>query len=213
MIRVCLADDQALFRSGLRALLDLFDEIDVVAEAEDGEAAVGAVLASKPDVLLLDVRMPKLNGIEVLKALQAREILPPTLLLTTFEDDAALVEGVKAGARGYLLKGVSPETLLEAVRTVASGQSYLYAPLIAELARDALSARQRDDKFEMIEALTPREAEILKLMASGIGNRAIADALSLSEGTVKNHVSSVFAKLGVVDRTNAVLRAIAKGLV
>lgn len=213
MIRVCLADDQALFRSGLRALLDLFDEIDVVAEAEDGEAAVGAVLASKPDVLLLDVRMPKLNGIEVLKALQAREILPPTLLLTTFEDDAALVEGVKAGARGYLLKGVSPETLLEAVRTVASGQSYLYAPLIAELARDALSARQRDDKFEMIEALTPREAEILKLMASGIGNRAIADALSLSEGTVKNHVSSVFAKLGVADRTNAVLRAIAKGLV
>jgi DNA-binding NarL/FixJ family response regulator len=213
MIRVCLADDQALFRSGLRALLDLFDEIDVVAEAQDGEAALGAVLASKPDVLLLDVRMPKLNGIEVLKALQAQDVLPPTLLLTTFEDDAALIAGVKAGARGFLLKGVSPETLLEAIRTVASGGSYLYAPLIADLARDALTARQRDDKFEIIEALTPRETEILKLVASGIGNRAIADALSLSEGTVKNHVSSIFAKLGVADRTNAVLRAIAKGLV
>lgn len=213
MIRVCLADDQALFRSGLRALLNLFDEVDVVAEAEDGDAAVAAVLASKPDVLLLDVRMPKRDGIEVLQALQAQKALPPTLLLTTFEDDAALVAGVKAGARGYLLKGVSPATLLEAIRTVAAGGSYLYAPLVAELARGALSAGQRSDPFEILEALTPRETEILKLMASGIGNRAIADALSLSEGTVKNHVSSVFAKLGVTDRTNAVLRAIAKGLV
>jgi DNA-binding NarL/FixJ family response regulator len=213
MIRVCLADDQALFRSGLRALLNLFDEVDVVAEAEDGDAALAAVLASKPDVLLLDVRMPKRNGIEVLKALQAQKALPPTLLLTTFEDDAALVAGVKAGARGYLLKGVSPETLLEAIRTVATGGSYLYAPLVAELARDKVSAGQSGDKFEMLEALTPRETEILKLMASGIGNRAIAAALSLSEGTVKNHVSSVFSKLGVADRTNAVLRAIAKGLV
>ena len=213
MIRVCLADDQALFRSGLRALLNLFDEVDVIAEAEDGDAAVAAVLAAKPDVLLLDVRMPKRNGIEVLQALQAQQALPPTLLLTTFEDDAALVAGVKAGARGYLLKGVSPETLLEAIRTVASGASYLYAPLVAELARGTLTAGQRGDKFEMLEALTPRETEILKLMASGIGNRAIADALSLSEGTVKNHVSSVFSKLGVADRTNAVLRAIAKGLV
>jgi DNA-binding NarL/FixJ family response regulator len=213
MIRVCLADDQALFRSGLKALLDLFDEVEVVAEAEDGEAAIAAVLASKPDVLLLDVRMPKRSGIEVLEILQQRQALPPTLLLTTFEDDAALVAGVKAGARGYLLKGVSPETLLEAIRVIASGGSYLYAPLIAELTRDALSIRQRDHGFEPTEPLTPREREILKLMASGIGNRAIAEALSLSEGTVKNHVSSVFAKLGVADRTNAVLRAIANGLV
>lgn len=213
MIRVCLTDDQALFRSGLRALLNLFDEVQVVAEAEDGDAAVEAVLASKPDVLLLDVRMPKRNGIEVLQALQAIKALPPTLLLTTFEDDAALVAGVKAGARGYLLKGVSPETLLEAIRTVAAGRSYLYAPLVAELARDTLMGGRRQERFEVLEALTPRETEILKLMASGIGNRAIADALSLSEGTVKNHVSSVFSKLGVADRTNAVLRAIARGLV
>jgi DNA-binding NarL/FixJ family response regulator len=213
MIRVCLADDQALFRSGLRALLDLFDEVQVVAEAGDGAAAVEAVLSSKPDVVLLDVRMPKLNGVEVLQALQQQRALPPTLLLTTFEDDAALVAGVKAGARGYLLKGVSPDTLMEAIRVVATGGSYLYAPLIAELARDRLNGSRRDDSFEMIEPLTPRERDILKLMASGIGNRAIATALSLSEGTVKNHVSSVFAKLGVADRTNAVLRAIANGLV
>jgi DNA-binding NarL/FixJ family response regulator len=213
MIRVCLADDQALFRSGLRALLDLFDEVQVVAEAEDGAAAVEAVLSSKPDVVLLDVRMPKLNGVEVLEALQKQRALPPTLLLTTFEDDAALVAGVKAGARGYLLKGVSPDTLMEAIRVLATGGSYLYAPLVAELARDRLNESRRGDSFEMIEALTPRERDILKLMASGIGNRAIAAALSLSEGTVKNHVSSVFAKLGVADRTNAVLRAIANGLV
>ncbi|HEY2464577.1 MAG TPA: response regulator transcription factor [Steroidobacteraceae bacterium] len=210
---MCLADDQALFRSGLRALLDLFDEVQVVAEAGDGAAAVEAVLSSKPDVVLLDVRMPKLNGVEVLEALQQQKALPPTLLLTTFEDDAALVAGVKAGARGYLLKGVSPDTLMEAIRVVATGGSYLYAQLIAELARDRLNESWRGDSFEMIELLTPRERDILKLMASGIGNRAIATALSLSEGTVKNHVSSVFAKLGVTDRTNAVLRAIANDLV
>lgn len=213
MIRVCLVDDQALFRGGLRALLGLFDGIEVVAEAQDGEAAIEAVSSSKPDVLLLDVRMPKYSGVEVLEALNKRGNLPPTLLLTTFEDDGALVAGVRAGARGYLLKGVSPETLIEAIRAVASGGTYLYAPLVSTLNRDAVSENARSDSFEVLEPLTTREREILKLMASGISNRAIAAALTLSEGTVKNHVSSVFSKLGVTDRTKAVLRAIAKGLV
>jgi DNA-binding NarL/FixJ family response regulator len=213
LIRVCLADDQALVRSGLKALLGLLGGIEVVAEAEDGEAAVAAALSANPDVLLLDVRMPRLSGVEVIERLARQNRLPPTLLLTTFEDDAALIHGVKAGARGYLLKGVSPETLLEAIRTVAGGGTYLYAPLVSDLTRDGIRASCRSDPPEVLEPLTERELEILRLMASGIGNREIAAALALSDGTVKNHVSSVFSKLAVGDRTKAVLRAIALGLV
>ena len=213
MIRVCLADDQALMRSGLKALFGVLGDVEVVAEAEDGEAAVAAVLSSKPDVLLLDVRMPRLNGVGVIKKLAQQRLLPPTLLLTTFEDDAALVEGVRAGARGYLLKGVSPEVLLEAIRTVARGETYLYVPPVSNVTREGMRGAADDDVVSIPDALTPRETEILRLMASGIGNREIAAALSLSEGTVKNHVSSIFSKLGVGDRTKAVLRAIAMGLV
>ncbi len=211
MIRVCLVDDQALVRSGLKALLGLLGGIEVVAEAADGEEALRAVASSKPDVLLLDVRMPRLNGVQVVEELAAQDILPPTLLLTTFDDDSALIQGVKAGARGYLLKGASPETLLEAIRAVVAGGTYLYAPLVSDLARAGI--RKSRDMPELLDALTERELEILRLMASGIGNREIAEALVLREGTVKNHVSSIFSKLGVADRTKAVLRAIAAGLV
>jgi DNA-binding NarL/FixJ family response regulator len=213
LIRVCLADDQALIRSGLKALLGLLGGIEVVAEAEDGEAAVAAALSVSPDVLLLDVRMPKLNGLEVIEQLARKSRLPPTLLLTTFEDDVALIHGIKAGARGYLLKGVSPETLLDAIQTVARGGTYLYAPLVSDLAREGIKESWRGDATEVLEPLTERELEILRLMVSGIGNREIAAALALSEGTVKNHVSSIFSKLAVSDRTKAVLRAIAMGLV
>ena len=215
MIRVCLVDDQALVRSGLKALLGLLGGIEVVAEAADGEEAITAVTASKPDVLLLDVRMPRLNGVQVVEELASKGTLPPTLLLTTFEDDSALIQGVKAGARGYLLKGASPETLLDAIRAVAGGGTYLYAPLVSDIAREGMRASRslNDDAPDMLEALTERELEILRLMASGIGNREIAAALVLREGTVKNHVSSIFSKLGVTDRTKAVLRAIAAGLV
>lgn len=210
MIRVCIADDQALVRSGIRALLNLFDGIDVVAEAEDGDEAIAAVDAERPDVLLLDVRMPKRNGIDVISALAKRDALPPTLLLTTFEDDAALIAGIRGGARGYLLKGVTPELLVEAIRTVAAGGSYLYASLAS--ARSAGERELHGDAFAS-EQLTQREHEILKLMASGISNREIAEALTLSEGTVRNHISSIFSKLGVNDRTKAVLHAIAHRLV
>jgi DNA-binding NarL/FixJ family response regulator len=213
LIRVGLADDQALVRSGLKALLGLLGGIEVVAEAEDGEAAVAAALSVSLDVLLLDVRMPKLSGVEVIEKLGRQNRLPPTLLLTTFEDDSALIQGVKAGARGYLLKGVSPETLLDAIRTVAGGGTYLYAPLVSELTRDGMRESWRGETPEVLEPLTERELEILRLMASGIGNREIAAALVLSEGTVKNHVSSIFSKLAVTDRTKAVLRALAMGLV
>ncbi len=213
VIRVCLVDDQAMIRSGLKALLQLLGGIEVVAEAADGEEAIAAVLECTPDVLLLDVRMPKVNGVEVVEALARKGKLPPTLLLTTFEDDSALIRGVKAGARGYLLKGATPETLLEAIRSVAAGGTYLYAPLVPHLARGGLKESYRDETYGALEPLTERELEILRLMASGIGNREIAQALDLREGTVKNHVSSIFSKLNVADRTKAVLRAIAAGLV
>ena len=208
MIRVALADDQALVRSGFRALLSLFEGLQVVAEAEDGDAAIRAVLDTNPDVLLLDVRMPKRNGIEVVTELATRGRLPPTLLLTTFEDDFAMVSGVRAGARGYLLKGVTPEVLVDAIKTLAAGGSYLFAPL-AQPAGTAL----RSSIAASVEQLTEREQEVLELLSSGITNREIATALRLSEGTVRNHLSSVFAKLGVNDRTKAVLCALQRGLV
>jgi DNA-binding NarL/FixJ family response regulator len=213
MIRVCLADDQALIRSGLRALLALFEGIEVVAEAEDGEAAIDAVLDCKPDVLLLDVRMPKLHGVQVVNALAARGALPPTLLLTTFEDDAALVGGIRAGARGFLLKGVTAETLVEAIRAVAAGGSFLYASLATGPAPPEAQAAWRQDVFETPDRLTSRERDVLKLLTSGISNPQIAAALNLGEGTVRNHVSSIFSKLGVTDRTKAVLIAMQKQLV
>ena len=209
MIRVCLADDQALFRSGVRALLALFEGIAVVAEAEEGEAAVAKVLECRPDVLLLDVRMPRLNGVEVLAALARESALPPTLLLTTFEDDAALIGGIRAGARGFLLKGTTPETLVEAIRTVAAGGTFLHAALtpssdVADMRAPPLSAA---------DPLTVREREVLSLMTNGLANTQIAAALRLGEGTVRNHVSNILAKLGVTDRTKAVLVALRQRLV
>ena len=209
MIRVALADDQALVRSGFRALLGLFEGLQVVAEAEDGDTAVRTVLDTSPDVLLLDVRMPKRNGVEVVTELAKRGRLPPTLLLTTFEDDFAMVAGVRAGARGYLLKGVTPEVLVEAIKTLAAGGSYLYAPLTTQ----PPGTTQHGSIAQSVEQLTEREHEVLKLLSSGISNREIATALRLSEGTVRNHLSTIFAKLGVNDRTKAVLSAMQRGLV
>ena len=213
MIRVCLADDQALFRGGLRALLALFNEIEVVAEAEEGEAAVAAVLKHRPDVLLLDVRMPRLNGVQVITALASQGALPGTLLLTTFEDDLALISGVRAGARGFLLKGVTPETLVEAVRTVANGGTFLHTTLSPHPAAVNLHAEWRTQSLATPDPLTAREREVLSLMTNGLSNTQIAEALDLGEGTVRNHVSSILSKLGVADRTKAVLLALQQRLV
>lgn len=209
MIRVCLADDQALFRSGVRALLALFEGISVIAEAEEGEAAVAKVLECRPDVLLLDVRMPRLNGVEVLSALARESALPPTLLLTTFEDDAALIGGIRAGARGFLLKGTTPDTLVEAIRTVAAGGTFLHAALQPSMN----VAGTRIPPLSAADPLTAREREVLSLMTNGLANTQIATALRLGEGTVRNHVSSILAKLGVSDRTKAVLVALRQRLV
>jgi DNA-binding NarL/FixJ family response regulator len=209
VIRICLADDQALFRSGLRALLALFEGIAVVAEADEGEAAVAKVRECRPDVLLLDVRMPRLNGIEVMAALAREAALPPTLLLTTFEDDVALISGIRAGARGFLLKGATPETLISAIHTVAAGGTFLHAALTPS----GQLADLHGDWRPALDPLTAREREVLGLMTNGLANPQIAAALELGEGTVRNHVSSILSKLGVSDRTKAVLVALRQRLV
>jgi DNA-binding NarL/FixJ family response regulator len=213
MIRVCLADDQALFRSGLKALLALFDDIEVVAEAEEGDAAIAAVLRHRPDILLLDVRMPRLDGIEVISMLAAQSALPPTLLLTTFEDDAALIGGIRAGARGFLLKGVTPETLVEAIHTVVDGGTFLHTTLMSRNVAARSNAHWGDQAFATPDHLTTRERDVLGLMTNGLSNTQIAQALDLGEGTVRNHVSSILSKLGVSDRTKAVLLALQQRLV
>lgn len=213
MIRVALADDQTLVRLGLRRLLELTPDIRVVAEAADGQAAVAMVVADPPDLLLLDVRMPQLDGPGVLEALNELGCLPPTVIITTFNDDAALLRCLRVGARGSLLKDVSYEELIASVRLVAAGGT-LNRPLISQHLLDRLRHPDADANTTEADAvhLTERELDILRLMSGGYSNRELAEGLSIREGTVKNHVSSILLKLGARDRTRAVLRALELGL-
>ena len=213
MIRVFLVEDQTLVRRGICGLLALTEDIEVVAEAADGEEAAAKIPEVRPDVVLLDVRLPRMSGIEVLRALRERGALAPTILLTTFDDDEALLKGVRAGARGFLLKDVSVERLAEAIRQVYAGAS-LIRPAVTERVEERL--RQIVPSFESLDPpdrLTRRETEVLRLMAGGYSNREIAESLDLSEGVVKNYVSSVLSKLGVRDRTRAVLKGIELGYI
>lgn len=213
MISVCLVDDQTLVRQGVRSLLDLADDISVVAECADGGQAVALVPELKPDVMLLDLRMPDMSGIEVLQALTAREALPPTVILTTFDDDQLVLAGLKAGARGYLLKDVSLEQLVEAVRTVAEGGSLVSPAVTQRLLAGVDRIQNQFTSLEQPDPLTGRETEILRLLAGGYSNKEIANSLHVAEGTVKNHVSNILSKLGVRDRTRAVLKALELGIV
>jgi DNA-binding NarL/FixJ family response regulator len=211
MIRVVLVEDEMLVRRGIRGLLSLGQEIEVVAEAADGEEAIPVIREYLPDVVLLDVRMTKLSGIDVLEALRKSDSLPPTILLTTFDDDAALLKGIRAGAKGFLLKDVSIERLTEAIRCVAAGQTII-RPAVTEHALKRLEENPTEfESFESPDPLTKRELEVLRLMAGGYSNREIGDALGASEGTVKNHITSILSKLGVRDRVRAVLKGLESG--
>lgn len=213
MIRVVLVDDQTLVRRGIRSLLELSGDVAVVAEAADGDEGLSAIRRERPDVVLLDVRMPNKNGLDVLRELQAAGSSPPAILLTTFDDDEVLLEGMKAGARGYLLKDVSLEQLTDAIRTVARGGTFL-RPAVTERVLRGLEHIRRDfDALSPPDPLTKRAIEILRLMAGGYSNREIADTLGTAEGTVKNHASSILSKLGVRDRTRAVLKALELGYI
>ncbi|GAB4167324.1 MAG: response regulator transcription factor [Wenzhouxiangellaceae bacterium] len=212
-IRVLLVDDQTLVRQGVRSLLELADDIEVVGEAADGVEALERVPELEIDVMLLDLRMPRKDGLQVLEALSETGQLPPTIILTTFDEDELVLKGMKLGARGYLLKDVSLEELVGAVRRVASGQTIVKPVaterVLAGLGRSELGFASLDRP----DPLTERETEILRLMAGGYSNKEIANAINVAEGTVKNHVSSILSKLGVRDRTRAVLKAFELGVI
>jgi len=211
MIRVCLVEDQTLVRQGIQTLLELVDDIDVVAEARDGDEALLVIPQAKPDVVLLDMYLPKRNGLEVLKALKQSDSLPPTLILTTFDEDKFIIGGLQAGAKGYLLKDVSLDQLTSAIRTLAGGGTIVH-PAVTQRLLNNLDRIQCDfPSTDTPEALSGREVEILRLVARGYNNREIADALAIAEGTVKNYISSILSKMGVRDRTRAVLKALEAG--
>jgi DNA-binding NarL/FixJ family response regulator len=211
MIRVCLADDQPLVRAGIRALLEASGEIDIVAEASDGYEAVLAISRLTPDVAILDVRMPRLDGIGALNRLKGLGIRSRVILLTTFDDDAAMVAGIRAGAMAFMLKDVEIGPLIETIRRVAAGENCLSGVPSERL----VGALRRLDGSEpaCVEPLTRREKQVLGLMCAGLSNQDIADALALGLGTVKNRVSVILAKLGTIDRTKAVLRALKDKLI
>lgn len=211
MTRVVVVDDQTLVRQGIRTLLEIA-AIDVVGEADDGRAALDVVTAVAPDVVLLDLRMPRYDGLWTLRELRERGIDVPVLVLTTFDDDTLVLDALRAGARGYLLKDVTVEQLTRAVRTLADGGTLVAPSITSRMLRALRTVPPASDAVPPAQPLTARETEVLRLMAEGYTNREISGALSLVEGTVKNHVSTILLKLSARDRTNAVLRALHLGI-
>ena len=209
-IRICLVDDQRLMRDGLRTLLELEEELEVVGEAEDGLEAVQLYADLSPDVVLMDIRMPNMDGVEATRRIITSWPEAKVVILTTFDDDAYVFEGLRAGALGYLLKDVSGHELAEAVRKVAQGGALIEPSVarkvLAEFSRLAPPETQSPAKL-LPQPLSAREQEILRLVSKGLTNKEIALRLNLTEGTVKNYVTAILQKLGVQDRTQAALRA------
>ena len=216
MISILLADDQSLFREGLHTLLSAQSDFQVVGEAANGEEALQLAATLHPHVVLMDLRMPVLDGVSATRALHASRPECRVIVLTTFDDDENVFDGLRAGAVGYLLKDTPSERLFEAIRAAARGESFLQpsiaAKVVAEFARMSnLPPRRADPPLR--EPLSDREWEILRLVAQGASNKEIAAALVLAEGTVKNHITNILAKLGVGDRTQAAIKAKELGLV
>lgn len=213
--RVLLVDDQQLIRQGLASLLALSAQVEVVGQAADGVQALDWLHTHQggADVVLLDLRMPRLDGIETLSAMRAQALDVPVLILTTFDDHSMLMDALKAGARGYLLKDVALETLVEGIARVHAGESMIQPAITTSLLQGLQGLKSEFEVYDKPEPLSTRETEVLRLIAAGCSNKEIAQALFKSEGTVKNQVSTVMAKLGVRDRTRAVLRAIELGII
>jgi len=215
-IRVALVDDQQLIRQGIAGLLSLSDDIEIVWQAEDGEQAQellknnvtndDSMEEPAVDVLLLDIRMPKLSGIELVKILRSQGSQLPILMLTTFDDSELFMQSLQAGANGFLLKDVSLDKLLNAVKTLADG-GFVAEPVVMKQLNKGI------DVSPVLDKLTDKELRVLKLMAGGFSNKEISASIFLAEGTVKNHVSSILAKLNTRDRTRAVLTALNEGLI
>jgi len=214
-IRILIADDHALFREGLRALLATIPDLEVVAEAADGETALAQVASAQPQVVLMDINMPGLNGIEATRQiLQAHPSLG-IIMVTMLEDDASVFAAMKAGARGYVLKGARHEDILQAIRAVASGQALFGSAIAARMMTFFQGLESTPKPAALVEGfpeLTDRELEVLKLMAQGRSNKDIADQLVITGKTVSNHITNIFSKLQVADRAQAILRARDVGL-
>ncbi len=210
-IHVLIADDHALFRKGVRKMLEAEEDMKVVGEAANGAEALALARKLMPDVILMDITMPELDGIEATRTLHREMPHVGVVFVTMFEDDASVIKGLQAGGRGYILKDSGPESMLRAVRAVASGESLL-GPRVAEKVMRQFAALDRGQSA-LVDDLTPRELEVLKAIAEGRSNKEIAVKLSLSEKTVKNHINNIFSKLHLFDRTQAMLYAIRKGIV
>lgn len=216
MVKVLIANDQALVRTGFRMILDAEDDVEVTGEAADGLEALAAAQSERPDVILMDVRMPNMNGIEATRRLVDKDDVDPirVLILTTFDLDEYVYDALRAGASGFLLKDAPPEDLVQAVRVVARGEG-LIAPSITKRLIEEIAQRppQHTAPPEALRSLTQRELEVLQLVARGLSNQEIAKELFVSETTVKTHVGRVLMKLGVRDRVQAVVLAYESGIV
>jgi len=210
-MKVIICDDQAIVRDGLEMLLKLEKDIDIVGMAEDGAAAVEMVAKERPDVVLMDLKMPIMNGVEATRQIRAKYQDVKVLVLTTYADDEWVFDAIQAGASGYLLKDTPRDELIKAVRGTATGKTYV-DPSVAGKVLEQVSSHQTQPATLITSKLTDREIEVLRLIAKGLSNADISDRLFLSEGTVRNHVSAIFAKLGVSDRTQAAVIAIQHGL-
>ena len=213
-IRLLIADDQRLMRDGLRTILELEEDFDVVGEAENGEVALQKFAELSPDVVLMDIRMPVMDGVEAIRRLRAHSPDAKVIILTTFDDDAHVFDGLRAGALGYLLKDVSGDELADAIRTVAGGGALIDPSVTRKVVAEFMRMPERKpvENAALDEALSERELDVLRLVADGLSNREIADSLHLAEGTVKNYVSNILGKIGARDRTQAALRARELGL-
>jgi DNA-binding NarL/FixJ family response regulator len=210
--RLILVEDQMLVREGIKSLLGLDDSVEVVGEYENGQQLIDSENAVNCDVILMDIRMPKLSGIDTLLALRDKGIKTPVLMLTTFDDHELVNGAMRAGAKGYLLKDVSLETLVDTITQIKNGKTLIQPAVTEKVLQGLKGLNVVFESFENPEPLTEKEVEILRLIAAGYSNKEIADAMFKSPGTIKNQVSSVMAKLGVRDRTRAVLKALEQGI-
>ena len=209
--RVLLVEDQMLVRQGIKSLLSLDESVDVIGECEDGSQLIDTLNDVTCDVILMDIRMPIMSGIDALNALKENGIAIPVIMLTTFDDHSLVSGAISAGARGYLLKDVSLETLVDAIKAVERGETLIQPAVTEKVLKGLQGLNVTFESFDKPESLSTKELEILRLVAAGYSNKEIADTIHKSAGTVKNQVSAIMAKLGVRDRTRAVLKALELG--
>ncbi|ALM89425.1 MULTISPECIES: response regulator transcription factor [Alteromonas] len=210
-IRVVLVEDQMLVRQGIRSLLALDSSVEVVAECDDGAQVINTLTINSADIVLMDIRMPEMTGIDALRAMRDHNIDTPVIMLTTFDDHELVTQAMQSGAKGYLLKDVSLETLISAIKSVVNGETLIQPSVTEKVLKGLQGLEVNFESFEQPETLSPKEIEILRLVAAGYSNKEISEAMFKSTGTVKNQVSAIMAKMGVRDRTRAVLKALELG--